>query len=86
MEGVLFSSYARDEPSCQIQRKPYWEIECDKYIRQVLEKSNIDTREFQFTCDRYHCHLQTKFKGGSTIQLYEKRLTDVWSQYGDKYG
>ena len=64
MGGLLFSSYTKDEPSCQIQRKPYWEIECDKYIRQVLGKSNIDTREFQFTCDRYHCLCKQNSKEG----------------------
>ena len=116
MEGVLFSSYNRDEPTCQIQRKPYWEFGdmsyflrpfqseilkynlknydvaiwtlnvTDKYIRQILENSNIDVTELQFTWDRSHCHFWTKFKGGSAIQFYEKRLSDVCSQYGHKYG
>ena len=58
----------------------------ENYIWQILENSNIDVRELQFTCDRSHCCFQTKFKGGNTIQFYEKRLSDVWSQYGDKYG
>ena len=26
MEGVFFSSYSKDETSCQIQRKPDWEL------------------------------------------------------------
>ena len=26
VEGVLFSSYNREEPTCQIQRKPYWKF------------------------------------------------------------
>ena len=115
MEGVFFSSYARDDPSCHIQRNPDWEFgelsyffspfqsevlkyclknyyvaictsnATDKYVQQVLEKLNIDIRDFEFTWNMSHCHLQTKFKAGSTIQFYEKRLTDVWSQYGDKY-
>ena len=55
------------------------------YIQQVLEKSNIDIGEFEFTWDRSHCRLKIKFKAGSTIKFYEKRLSDVWSQYGDKY-
>jgi len=58
----------------------------DKYIRRVLEISNIDIEDFKFTWNRSHCHLQTKLEAGRTIQFYEKRLTDVWSQYGDNYG
>ena len=115
MEGVFFSSYSKDETSCQIQRKPDWELGdrsyfcrpfqlevlkyclkhydvaiwtsnvTNKYIRQVLEKSNIDTSDFEFIWDRSHCHLQTKSKSCSMIQFYEKRLSDVWSQYGNKY-
>ena len=27
-----------------------------------------------------------RFKVGGTIQYYEKMLSDMWSQYGDKYG
>ena len=114
MEGVLFSSCARDDPSCHIHRKPDWDFRklsyffrpfqsevlkyclkdydvaiwtsnaTDKYIRQVLEKLNIDIRDFEFMWNMSHCHLQTKFKVGSTIQFYEKKLTGVWSQYGDK--
>jgi len=57
-----------------------------KYIQHVLEKLDIDIRDFEFTWNRSHCHLQKKFKAGGTIQYYEKRLSDVWSQYGDKYG
>ena len=26
MEGVFFSSYAKDDPSCHIQRNPDWEF------------------------------------------------------------
>jgi len=57
----------------------------DKYIRKVLEKSNIDIEDFKFAWDKPHCYLQTKLEAGRIRQFYEKKLTDVWSQYGDNY-
>ena len=107
MEGVFFSSYARDGTSFEFQRKPDWEFDdrsyffrpfhlevlkyclehydvalwtlnvTDKYIRQVLEKSNIDPGDFEFIWDWPRCRLQTKFKSNNMIQFYEKRLSDV---------
>ena len=53
----------------------------NKYLKIQI----FDIGDFEFTWDRSRCHLQTKFKAGSTIKFYEKRLSDVWSQYGDKY-
>jgi len=57
----------------------------DKYIRKVLEKSNIDIEYFKSAWDKSHCYLQTKLEAWRTRQFYEKKLTDVWSQYGDNY-
>ena len=57
----------------------------NKYIRKVLEKSNIDIEDFKFAWDISHCHLQAKLEAGRTRQFYEKKLIDVWCQYGDNY-
>ena len=57
----------------------------DKYIWKVLEKSNIDIEDFKFAGNKSHCYLQTKLEAGRTRQFYEKKLIDVWCQYGDNY-
>jgi len=57
----------------------------DKCIQKVLEKSNIDTEDFKFSWDIFHCHLQTKLEARRVRQFYEKKMIDVWSKYADNY-
>ena len=62
------------------------DIKCHWQVHLTISwNTNIDIEDFKFAWNKSHCHLQTKLEAGRTIQFYEKRLTDVWSQYGDNY-
>ena len=37
MEGVLFTSYTRDEPNCPTQRKPDWEFGDKSYFLRPFQ-------------------------------------------------
>ena len=77
MEGVLFSSYNRDEPTCQIQRKPGWEFGDMSYLFRPFSVEVIQVLLKKLWCCNMdiECHWKVHLTSTWKVKHWYQRIS-----------